>query len=361
MTISRLFLAVAASIMGMLFGCHPTGPASIRAGRADYNIAVQQTNDQQLLLNLVRLKYRDTPFFLETASIATSFTFEASGSSSAALLPSQADTFGLGGKLAYTEKPTITYLPLRGEKFVTQLLSPVELQTLLLLYHSGWSMDRLMRVIVQEINGIPNAPTASGPTPTQAPKYKRFRRVTALMRELQLDRILTLGAAGEGDDARIEIRIAPEAQADGRVQRLIRELNLDPAESRFTLTRAIAGGGGDQIALVTRSLMASLFYLSQGVEVPARDRSAGRVTVTRDASGEVFDWKSITGDLLRVRSSGPRPVRAYTTVRYRGAWFYIDDSDLDSKSTFSLLTQLLALQSGEIKPQIPLLTLPVSR
>jgi hypothetical protein len=41
------------------------------------NSAFQQTNDEQLLLNLVRLRYRDTPAFLEVSSISSQTRFEA--------------------------------------------------------------------------------------------------------------------------------------------------------------------------------------------------------------------------------------------------------------------------------------------
>ena len=46
-------------------------------------------------------------------------------------------------------------------------------------------------------------------------------------------------------------------------------------------------------------------------------------------------------------------------VHSRGSRFYIDDSDLESKSTFSLPGQLFALQSGQLKSTAPVLTLPV--
>ena len=55
---------------------------------------------------------------------------------------------------------------------------------------------------------------------------------------------------------------------------------------------------------------------------------------------------------------GPR-FRMNNYDRYRGAWFYVDDSALPSKSTFSFLTQLLALQSGEVKSSAPVLTIPI--
>jgi len=46
-------------------------------------------------------------------------------------------------------------------------------------------------------------------------------------------------------------------------------------------------------------------------------------------------------------------------VFYRRSWFYIDDSDLDSKSTFSMLGQVFALQSGDVEKMTPVLTLPI--
>ena len=61
--------------------CHVTGPRSIKTGRDNYNVAIQQTNNEQLLLNLVRLRYRDTPLFLEIASVTSNFSFDVGGGS----------------------------------------------------------------------------------------------------------------------------------------------------------------------------------------------------------------------------------------------------------------------------------------
>ena len=65
--------------------------------------------------------------------------------------------------------------------------------------------------------------------------------------------------------------------------------------------------------------------------------------------------------LLQIRSALKKPVDPAASVWYRGSWFYIDDSDLSSKSTMSLLTQLLALQSAEMQKIVPVLTLPVGK
>jgi len=81
--------------------------------------------------------------------------------------------------------------------------------------------------------------------------------------------------------------------------------------------------------------------------------------VTRDADGNVFDWTRVTAGLMRIRSNGSPPANAAVAVQYRGSWFFIDDSDLDSKSTFSMLAQLYSLQAGGSAGLTPVLTLPV--
>ena len=103
-----------------------------------------------------------------------------------------------------------------------------------------------------------------------------------------------------------------------------------------------------------------MFFLSHAVEIPQRDRVAGRVTVTRDGDGQPFDWTRVTGDLLTIKSQDEQPANAAVAVQYRGSWFYIDDSDINSKYTFMLLGAATALQSGNIERAGPLLTLPVT-
>lgn len=54
-----------------------------------------------------------------------------------------------------------------------------------------------------------------------------------------------------------------------------------------------------------------------------------------------------------------RPPNAHVATRYRGYWFYIEESDQDTKSTFSLLMELSRLElAGKAGPG-PVLTLPV--
>ena len=136
---------------------------------------------------------------------------------------------------------------------------------------------------------------------------------------------------------------------------------LKLGQNNYVITLSPKQNEPNEIRVVTRSLLGVLFYLSQAVEVPEQDIREGKVTRTIKTSGEIFDWKEVTGELLTIRSDSSRPENATLMVFYRGTWFYIDDSDLKSKSTFSLLSQIFSLQAGKIKDTTPLLTLPVGQ
>ena len=363
-------LAVCLAIVASVTGCGGRlGPATVSLTRTHYNVAAQETSAQELLLNLVRLRYRDTPYFLQIASLSTNMRARAGIGADASFVPNGADSQGVAGTLSIEESPTVTYTPLVGDRFVSQLLEPVEPEILLLLSHAGWSMDRFLRLFVQEIGGVPNAPTASGPTPAKEPVFEEFLRVAELFRTLQSRRQLqliggSLGGRGaetpRATDHGVLLRFSPEALETDEYKELQGRLGLEPGREIFELVSGIGARAPHRINLVVRSVLSAMFYASHGIRVPEEDREAGRVTTTISRDGDEFDWDRVTGSLIDVESGRP-PEIAYASVRYRGHLFWIDDADLDSKSTFSMLNLVLALQAGEVPTGGPILTLPVSQ
>ena len=138
-------------------------------------------------------------------------------------------------------------------------------------------------------------------------------------------------------------------------------MSIKSGLNNYVITLSPKQNEPNEIRVVTRSLLGILFYLSQAVEVPEQDTRKGKVTRTLKTSGEIFDWKEVTGELLTIRSDSSRPENSTLMVFYRGTWFYIDDSDLKSKSTFALLSQIFSLQAKKIKGKVPILTLPVGQ
>ncbi len=300
------FLAVAL----LLGGCTNLGPRALQAGRADYNEVLRDTADAQLLSNLVRLRYRDRPYYLEVSAVTTQFSFSPQLSATAGLGSPQIEQdvlLGAGG--VYQEQPTVSYAPLQGNEFARRLLSPVTLDS--------------------------------------------------LVRRLQVRDQMTSGFRRDGAADQPVIMFSESALASPEYQRLVSLLSLEPGRREYRVAPALRAGGGDVVGIQTRSLNGMLYYLAHAVEVPGEHLSRGLVNVTRREDGSEFDWRDLTGGLIQIRVSKERPAQAAVRVRYRDHWFDIDDADLDSKSTFSLLAQLFALQAGGAEGLRPVLTLPV--
>jgi hypothetical protein len=337
------------------------GPQAVPGERFDYSEAIARSWNEQLLLNLVRLRYRDNPMFLDVGSVVSHYEFTGRLGGTVGLTPGKAGstTLGLQPGIEYRDMPTVTYSLLQGEEFATRLLSPVRPSTLFLLSQSGWSIERLFRCCVQKVNNLKNAVAAAGPTPDYVPDYEKFGRMAHLLRVLQLDGLLEVDLDKDGETLLISVAQHEGGPGEPEAAEIRQMLDLDPAATTYRVTPALVRKGRDEIAVVGRSLLGVLFYLSQSVEPPARDETGGRVTVTKYPDGRRFDWGEVTGPLLRIHSSDSEPADAAVRVLYRGTRFYIADSDLNSKSTFSLLSYLFNLKAGSKGGREPLLTFPV--
>lgn len=350
------------SLLTFAFGCRSFGPAALHQTHPRYNQAISQSLDEQFLLNLVRLKYRDNPFFLEVASVTASQTWETEASLSAKFITT-GDSLSPGAAVTYKQTPTIAFSPLRGDQFLKQLLSPIPLEAVLILTQSGWSVERVVSICVERVNDLDNASNASGPTPSGEPRYRRFREMVEILRELQLADALELGAAPAGDgqatshDLVLRLKALPALAP--RLTRLRELLGLPADQTEIRLTSDFLNQPAGSVALRTRSMMGILFYLSHNTRVPESHTTEGLVTTTRATSGQPFDWGQVTGRLFRVHSAAKRPAGAFVAVPYRGAWFYLRNDDLESKSTFMLITQLFNLQAGQVKTIAPTLTIGV--
>lgn len=357
-SIPRLGLLLLAILL--LTSCINLGPRSLEAGRTDYNRVLHDTADQQLLENLVRLRYRDRPYFLEIASVTTQFSY-----GSRVMPITLFRGLGIDDEVlteiegSYEESPTIAYVPLQGEDFARRILAPVPLESVVLLANSGWSLERLLRVCVERLNDVPNAVSASGPTPDRAPRFREFLEVARAVRELQVHDRIALGAAPGGPAGTFAVVLREGAEGTPGYGTLAERLGLDRARSEYGVRSGLGATGDGVLDVQTRSVSGILHLLSHGVDIPEAHAAKGWVTETRDEDGRPFDWGELTDGLLVVRSSREKPQDAAVRIRYRDHWFWIADADLNSKSTFSLLSQLFALQAGAGSGSAPVLTLPV--
>jgi len=362
----------------LLTGCQVPSRISMygSGGRTAYNQSTQNTTNQELLLNLVRLRYSDTPYFLDVSNITTQFTY------SGKFLPTvavpgfnQENPTMLGAELAWQNQPTIQYSPLQGKDFAKQLMYPLDLRVVQGLIFTGWDVDRIFRLLIQNMADLPNACGASGPVPQEPPHYKRFFEVTTLLRHFQLLGELQIGVhylpRGKSkpvdDDAEnsngktpntIQISFPAEGEEAERLASLLE--GVKTSKGKYILNMRQDFNEQAEIGIMTRSLLSCMYYLSLGVQVPPRDIAAGVVGYTRYKDGRDFDWSEVVGDLITIHSDAHHPLESYLSVSYRGHWFYIDDSDVNSKRTFVLLQQLYNLQAKHSENKdAPLLSIPL--
>ena len=360
--LQKIFFFLITSLL--LSSCSQFGPDFMKAGRNEYNKVLAQTDDEEILLNLVRLRYADNPAFLKVNSVSTSFNWKEGFGLDGSIFESDAvgkNNIGIRGNTEYIEKPTISYSPLSGADFVKNVLTPIDHQVILLLARSGWSLERILRLTINKINHIDNASEASGPTPTNSPDYITFNKIAKNFRQLQKTSKITLGYQLDGNPGDLALLIKKDHINDTDVETFLTELNINVKNNIIPITpNYFDVSSNDNIQIESRSLAGILFFLSHGVTIPADDIKEGRVTVTKNQNGEDFDWQDVLNDLFTVHTSKKPPEQATIAVEYRGNWFYIKDNDMQSKYTLMLLNQIAALQSGQIEKSGPILTLPVS-
>lgn len=357
-------------------GCHVSSKTSMygRGGRTAYNKATQNTTNQEILLNLVRLRYSDTPYFLEVNNVTTQFTYTGKVLPTVKIPGLDADNPAvLGAELAWQNQPTIQYSPLQGKDFAVQLMHPLDLRVIQGLIFTGWDVDRIFRLLVQNMANIQNACGASGPIPEEPPDCKSFFEVTDLLRYFQLRGELQIGVRyiprgkSEPDDKgeivkrkhpnTIQISFPSKGEKADRLAELLE--GVQTCKGKYILNMRQDFNEQAEIGIMTRSLLSCMYYLSLGVNVPAKDLEAGTVGHTLNPDGKHFDWSEVIGDLITIESSPRQPDDSYLSVAYRGHWFYIKDTDVNSKRTFVLLQQIYNLQAKQVESEPPLLSIPL--
>ena len=163
------------------------------------------------------------------------------------------------------------------------------------------------------------------------------------------------------------LEIQPQAIASPEILELARRLGLQPYRSSYPVDEAPEGQflrtledrPRDKLTFTNRSILEVMYLLSKTVDVPEEHCRKGLIRFTRNPDGSPFDWNQVDGDLFHVCVSKHRPESAFVAVKYREYWYYIQDTDLSSKTTLNLFNELLRLQKiGTVEGQ-PLLSLPL--
>lgn len=298
-------------------------------------------------MNVVKLRYAELPLFVDVGQIVSAYSLESSVNLGAEF-SSPIDTQNLGASGTFTDRPTITYMPLTGNKFISSLITPMPSTSLLLAIQSGWNADVICTLGIASINGIQNAVLgAHSPAAVDA----RFTRVCALLSNIQASGSVTISVRPGGGGRTTSVISFHAPQIAGETLAMIRELRtllaLNQEATEFEVIESDLAGHDRQIALRTRSLLHAIAGLSAHVDIPEEDLAAGRATPGMPQDGR-----------FRIRSATAQPGDASVAVQYRNHWFYIDDRDLPSKRVFGFVMLLFTLAHTGAEQSNPVVTIP---
>ena len=350
-------LLLLALLLTQIGGCAArVGPKTLAHDRFDYSTAITRSWKEQMLLNMVKLRYMDPPMFLDVQQIVQQYTLEGAGTLIAPGWTGNstiAPAASASGRWA--ESPTITYIPVSGEKFTKSLLRPVSPVDLFSLVEAGWPIDAVFEIGVRSFNGLRAGSRTELLKQTGDPD---FYRVLSMLRELQASGSFgirvdeTKGAAG----GIMVFRARQVDETTATTGQKVRELlHLSPSAQEFRLAFGAVPQDDTEIAMLTRSMLEILAEASAGVDIPAIDVEETRVVkmgtrASSDASPRF---------LIRVHASTSKPdaEEAFTAVPYRKYWFWVDDRDLSSKRGFGFLMMLLTLVESGTTAAPPVLSI----
>jgi hypothetical protein len=355
-----LHLLTACLLLLVFSGCAVVGPKSISNGRANYNEAINRTEDEQMLLSIVKGRYGETFSLLAVSGVAANVRFKTNADVEAGFGPGEnyiGNLVPFSAGLAYEENPTITYAPVQGEQYLQQLMSPIPLDILVLSIRTSTNSGQYLTMLANRINDLRN-PDFHYTSSIEADL--RFQRFVTLITDLRRAGILDIVADAEKKDS---FKILITDYAPYHTEKVSEYLSLlalpmpsDKSENIvIPIYFAVKGKNLDGMAISTRSTFDLIQILRAAIEVPPEHTSAGLAMK--------YPGRGLAGKDIHIRAAKDMPKRASMAVKYRNYWFYIDDADMQTKLFYEMVRTLWSVSIAAVTEHraAPVMTIPVSR
>lgn len=342
-------------------GCKHIGPGTIIEDRVAYDDAIATSWKEQTLLNIVKLRYFDTPFFVDVAQIVSGYSLGEQVTPTVGFTQSffPRATFGdrLIGSLAYQhayiDRPTVSYAPQTRPDFIRNMTLPLPPTAVLYLMQAGYPIDLVFELTLDAINGIPGRAIVGGEVRPASPE---FQRIVQILRKAQASGNvgMRIEVAKDKRESLVMFFRSPDIDPElaGELDEARALLKIDPAQSQVRVVFGATRGGPNEITMATRSLYRVLGALAASVRVPDCHLKEGRApALGGDAAEDRPRFPVLSG------CKKPSNCDCFTATCYRGCWFWIDDRDVESKRTMAYLMVLLALADTGAKEPVPFLTI----
>ncbi len=411
---------VMASLTLALICLHLSGcalrSAVIKDDQIQYNVLIADSISKQMVLNLVRERYAEMPFFLQAPTINSGFSYTASlglsalaPEANATLITQSISTLLPSFSNSMTLSPTMTYVPLDGEKYVSGVFREISFDTFVLLHRSGWDFKTLLPMLVSRIGENYNYQKMEGLKPPET--LTKFQDIVAKFQNISDRKDLEFvsepnhlsssaqeSACTESKCSKkksstqdsactvskcswvMKVRYKDEKEAQylesllGTQPKIYKSL-LNEHNGRYEESFLLAPTAGMEevvkdkpvVRFRLRSFEETLFFLAGGVTVPPGDKKkAGvseddeqKVGVSKGYETKAGGFRELKDPMVKIDYSSIPPAQALISVHYRDHYFYIDDTEKESKRVFALLVCLFSLQAGNFPNVSPALTISV--
>lgn len=353
-------------LVALLFsaGCANVKLADIPQTREGYNQALSDSDNQQFLLNIVRMHFGQTPYFVNVDNMVTSSTLTTgsgsnftNGVGSAQIPPATGMFWSVTPQVTFAQTPTITYTPLQGSQFVSGMLAPITLDKISLLLQSGWSTKEVLKLTVEQIGDLSNGTTVLHPLSNMGSEQAAYNKFVDTLDKLDIEDRVDFVTTKYKDDPAVVMNFDDDAAAT-EVSNL---LHLKKMHRQLIFTHAIMPNNGSEenmIFVQTRSFFSMLNFLSRGVASDADMSNKYGIHRVVKSGTKVHSDTSLTEGIFNVQESEKEPSNTAVKIKFDAHWYNIMNDDIASKSTLVLLRLTYSLQTGDLKAQVPLITIP---
>jgi hypothetical protein len=138
-----------------------------------------------------------------------------------------------------------------------------------------------------------------------------------------------------------------------KVSEIRRLLKLPTDQQRYLLTYSPVRGADNELAVNSRSMLQILSAFASYVEVPEAHQKEHRAVIVSETTPPERPQ-----EVARIHSGKEKPADAYAAVLYRGYWFWVDDTDWQTKRALTAVMFFFTLMGGGGAENLPLVTIP---
>ncbi|WP_086552704.1 hypothetical protein [Acetobacter orientalis] len=343
----------------LLSSCYNVGSVRLDQDQNDYSRALIESSKRQTLLNVVRLRYGDTPGFLDTTQLISGYQLQRSVSVGVGTDTGYVRPYGgVGAQLQ--ESPTFTFQPVTGDAYAQSFLRPLPPGSLLPLAMGGLPIDVLFRLAVQSVNMISNAGAIGGNVGRGSPEFfelihdLRLLQVAGLL-GIQLEHSQEIpGKTPSFDRVFLTISSTSDPLLAETVFETRHFFNMQQNDERVEVVYGAGKPAPGQIRLLTRTMLGVLGQIAYQIEVPKTDITSGQTLPRVSLVGRE------TKPVVTIRVDEEQPKAPFVSIRYEKRYYWIAKDDFDSKLAFTMLQILLELSKTTKNPGA-IVTIPISK